>query len=104
MWSSKYSATKGSMAPVPSSGVFRISVAWRALARIVLGSAWFISAWIIAGPIKHGVWNCWWFDLALGIDPHIQRRKESYSVYRIDAAAQTARGHDHHFGCRRGSA
>ena len=28
------------------------------LARIVLESAWFISAWIISGAMKHGVWNC----------------------------------------------
>jgi len=35
--------------------------------------------------------------------PHPERRKEGKpSVYRIDAAAQTARCHDHHFGCWRG--
>src|ERR1035438_9583816 len=105
MRSPKYSATKGCTVPVSTSWVFRSSMACRALARMMSGFAWFIF-WLDYS--RRRGWPRWRLRKVSTGPPRrearIQRegRREEPSVYRIDAAAQTARCHDHHFGCWRG--
>src|SRR5579871_178103 len=79
-------------------------MAWRARARIVPGSAWFISGWIIAGYFANGFIRCRQFNLGCATRSSHSEKEKSQSVYRIDAAAQATRCHDHHFGYRRGVA
>src|SRR5579863_10390685 len=62
------------------------------------------SGWIIAGCAGDRVGGCGRLKRASATKIAFRNKEGEIkqSVYRIDAAAQTARCHDHHFGCWRG--